>query len=150
MATTLAIYEALIEANVPPIAARRAAEALEEDMTTHLATKADVAVIGQRFDAVDVRFGAVDRRFDAVYARFDAIDARFASVDRRFDAVDARFASVEARIEALEIKMEQRFATVDRELTLKLENLESRLIIRLGALMVVIVGAASALTNLFG
>lgn len=41
--TPLALYEALRQAYVPAPAARRAAEALEADMTQHLATKQDLA-----------------------------------------------------------------------------------------------------------
>lgn len=41
--TPLALYEALLQANMPAPAARRAAEALEADMTQHLATKQDLA-----------------------------------------------------------------------------------------------------------
>lgn len=42
METTLAIYEALIQANVPAPAARRVAESLEKVMTSNLATKQDL------------------------------------------------------------------------------------------------------------
>jgi hypothetical protein len=41
--TPLALYEALLQANMPAPAARGAAEALEADMTQHLATKQDLA-----------------------------------------------------------------------------------------------------------
>lgn len=47
MDTALAIYEALIQANVPPPAARRVAESLEKDMTTNLATKQDLQHLDQ-------------------------------------------------------------------------------------------------------
>jgi hypothetical protein len=59
METSLAIYEALIQAHVPPPAARRVAESLEKDMTSNLATKQDLQHLEQlmttRFDAVDIR-----------------------------------------------------------------------------------------------
>lgn len=44
METSLAIYEALIQASVPAAAARRVAESLEKDMTSNLATKYGCAV----------------------------------------------------------------------------------------------------------
>src|SRR5690242_147895 len=104
METALAIYEALIQANVPSPAARRVAESLEKDMTSSLATKQDL----QHFDQL------MTTRLEA---RFAAIDARFAAVDARFAAVDDRFSELENRI------------------GLMIQNLESRLIIKLGALM---------------
>lgn len=119
MNTTLAIYEALIQANVPSTAARRVAEALESDMTSHLATKQDLLQLEQRIDA----------RFVGVEGRFAAIDARFVAIDTRFDAVDARFDALEQRFD------------------LKLQNLETRLVVKLGALMVVLFGVlGTALT----
>jgi hypothetical protein len=49
--SSLAIYEALIQANVPPAAARRVAECLEKDMTSALATKQDLAHMQQLLNA---------------------------------------------------------------------------------------------------
>jgi hypothetical protein len=47
METSLAIYEALIQATVPPPAARRVAECLERDMTSNLASKSDFLLVRQ-------------------------------------------------------------------------------------------------------
>jgi len=55
METTLAIYEALIQANVPAPAARRVAESLEKDMTSSLATKQDLELMATRFEALEGR-----------------------------------------------------------------------------------------------
>jgi hypothetical protein len=55
METALAIYEALIQANVPAPAARRVAEALEKDMTSSLATKQDLELMTTRFEALETR-----------------------------------------------------------------------------------------------
>lgn len=66
MDTVLAIYEALIQANVPPPAARRVAESLEKDMTSTLATKQDLQhsnqLMAARFEAVDDRFSELASR----------------------------------------------------------------------------------------
>jgi hypothetical protein len=66
METALAIYEALIQANVPPPAARRVAESLEKDMTSNLATKQDLQhldhLMKTRFEAVDDRFAELESR----------------------------------------------------------------------------------------
>jgi len=86
--TALAIYEALIQANVPPPAARRVAEALEKDMSSNLATKQD--------------------------------------------------------LRHLEHLMETRFEAADSRLLLLLQNQESRIVIKLGALMTILFGVASA------
>jgi len=90
--TALAIYEALIQANVPPPAARRVAEALEKDMSSNLATKQD--------------------------------------------------------LRHLEQLMETRFESADSRLLLLLQNHESRIVIKLGALMTILFGVASAIVAL--
>lgn len=105
MTTTLAIYEALIQANVPAPAARRAAEALEADMTQHLATKQDLAHWGEL-------------------------------TSHRIDALDARLSQ---RIDGLEARMESGFAAVD----LKLQTLESRIVVKLGGLMTFLLAVAA-------
>ena len=92
METALAIYEALIQANVPAPAARRVAEALEKDMSSNLATKQD--------------------------------------------------------LRHLEQLMETRFEAADGRLLLLLQNQESRIVIKLGALMTILFGVASAVVAL--
>jgi hypothetical protein len=99
METALAIYEALIQANVPPPAARRVAESLEKDMTSNLATKQDLQHLDQ-----------------LMKARFEAVDDRFAELDGRVG--------------------------------LMMQGLESRIVLKLGALMTVLIGAAGALIAL--
>lgn len=59
METSLAIYEAWVQANVPAPAARRAAEALEKDMTSALATKQDLQ---HQSELVGARLGALEER----------------------------------------------------------------------------------------
>ena len=53
MKTSLAIYDALLQAGVAEAPARRVVESLEQDMTTLLATKQDVIMVRQ--DVVMVR-----------------------------------------------------------------------------------------------
>jgi hypothetical protein len=55
MNSTLAIYEALLQANVPAPAARGVAEALKKDMTTQLATKQDFEVLSTKLEALESR-----------------------------------------------------------------------------------------------
>ena len=95
METSLAIYEALLQADVPPPAARRVAESLEKDMTSNLATRHDVLLIQEHLQHLDQQFAA--------------------------------------RIEALESRM-----------SLMVQNLESRLLVRLGALITILFGVAGS------
>jgi hypothetical protein len=81
MNTTLAIYDALVQAKIPADAARAVVDALEKDMTTLLATKQDF------------------RHFEELFSA-------------------------------------------------RMESLESRLIIKLGALMTILFGSAAALVSL--
>lgn len=66
METSLAIYEALIQANVPPPAARRVAETLEKDMSSNLATKQDLLLIKQDLQHFD----------HLMWTRFEALESR--------------------------------------------------------------------------
>jgi exonuclease VII large subunit len=133
MNTTLAIYEALIEADVPPPAVRRAAEALEADMLTHLATKQDLAHLEQRVNA------RVDSLETQLGQRIDALDQRLSP---RIKTVDQH---LDQRIEALDQSISARCAASHTQYDLKLQDLESRLVIKLGALLTVLLSAASAL-----
>ena len=110
METALAIYEALIQANVPPPAARRVAESLEKDMSSTLATKQDLHHLEQ----------VMNSRFDALEARFEA---RFGVIGGRFDALEERS-------------------------SLTMQNLESRLVIKLGTLMTILFGVFTAVLAL--
>lgn len=92
MDTALAVYEALIQANVPPPAARRVAESLEKDMTANLATKQDLQHLDQLFA--------------------------------------------------------ERLVAIESRTSLMLQGMESRLVMKLGGLMTVLFGLASAILAL--
>lgn len=106
-------------------------------MLTHLATVQDLAHLEQR---VNVRFHALEAQLGQ---RIDAGDER---LGERIDAMDRGLGqgiglldqSVVTRLEA----------SHDAEYDRKLQNLESRLVIELGVLMTVLLGAASALQSL--
>ena len=97
--TALAIYEALIQANVPPPAARRVAESLEKDMTSSLATKQDLLLVKQDLQHVEQQMAT--------------------------------------RLEALESRV-----------FLMIQNVETRIVFKLGALMILLFGLASTLLTL--
>jgi hypothetical protein len=75
--TSLAIYEALIQANVPPPAARRVAETLEKDMSSNLATKQDLLLIKQDLQHFD----------HLMVTRFEALESR---VSLKMENVESR------------------------------------------------------------
>lgn len=106
MKTTIALYEALIQANIPASAARQVADTLEQDMTSVLATKQDLQQLelATRQD--------LQRLEQVMNLRFEAVDQLMAA---RFEAVDQRFVTLE-------------------------KNLESRIVVKLGALMVTLFG----------
>jgi predicted nuclease with TOPRIM domain len=133
--TSLALYEALLQANVSAPAARRAAEALEADMTQHLATKQDLAHTN----------ALMAKGFEAVNQRFNAVDHRFASIDKRFDAVDHRFASIDKRFDALDKILEVRFAALKAEVGATQTELEGRLLKKLSAIMTFLLAAMMGL-----
>ena len=108
METSLAIYEAVIQATVPPLAARRVAEFLERDMTSNLATKSDFLLLRQEVEHLGQTMAT------------------------RFETLDARFESLESRV------------------GLMMQNLETRLMVKLGALMVVLFGLAGTALKLLG
>jgi hypothetical protein len=80
METSLAIYEALIQATVPPPVARRVAESLERDMTSNLATKSDLMLVRQELEHLGQ---TMNTRFEALHARFQVIDTRFEALETR-------------------------------------------------------------------
>ena len=122
METSLAIYEALIQAKVQPPDARRVAECLEKDVTSNLATKSDLVLVRQELEHLG----------QTMHTRFEALDARFAAIDTRFEAVDTRFEGLEGRM------------------GLMIQNLETRLVVKLGTLMVVLFGLAGTLMKVLG
>ena len=71
------MYEALIQANVSPLAARRVAESLEKDMTSNLATKQDLSLIKQDLQHFD----------QLMVTRFEALESR---VSLKLENVESR------------------------------------------------------------
>jgi hypothetical protein len=75
METALAIYEAQIQANVSPPAARRVAESLEKDMASNLATKPDLQGVRQEIQGVKQELQHFEQ---LMTTRFDALESRVA------------------------------------------------------------------------
>jgi hypothetical protein len=110
------------------------ADALKEAVTDELVTKADLQAL--RHD-LDLRFHELDLRFHELDGRFHEIDMRFQDVDKRFQSLiqglDLRSQSIDARFQGLEGKLIQ---------------LEQRMTIKLGSMMMLSVGAVAALVKL--
>jgi hypothetical protein len=110
MNTALAIYDALLQAGVADAPARRVVEALEQDMTTLLATKQDLLLVKQDIQHLRQELKQDLQHFDQLMlARFDALEGR---------------------------------------VSLKMENVESKIVVKLGALMTLLFGVATAIQTL--
>ncbi|HPF27639.1 MAG TPA: hypothetical protein P5528_00470 [Steroidobacteraceae bacterium] len=138
MKTTLAIYEALLQAQIPQLAARGVAEALERDMEALLATKTDLRLLSSEMAR---QFEKVWRNFDAMERRFERIDERFEQMDKRFEQIDKRFAAIDARMREL---LDQNFA---RAMDERFHSVELRLTVKLGSIMVASLTALAAIVK---
>jgi hypothetical protein len=59
------LYDALLGINVPADKARAVVDAMERDMGTTLATKADLRLLEQRIISLENRFGAFEEKLEA-------------------------------------------------------------------------------------
>ncbi len=79
---------------------------------------------------------------DDIDSGIRTLDPKFATIDQRFAAIDQRFASID-----------QRFATIDHRFDIieqKFTILEQRLTIKLGSIVVIALGAFTAISKLIG
>ncbi len=77
----------------------------------------------------------IDAAIRSLDPKFSAIDQRFALIDQRFSSIDQRFSSIDHRFEMIE----QKFTI-----------LEQRLTIKLGSIVVIALGAFTAISKLIG
>jgi hypothetical protein len=91
MNTVLAIYDALLQAGVPDAPARRVVEALEQDMATLLATKQDLVLIRQDFQALRADFMHLEQLTTAKLSSLgERMDLRFQNLELRAQASESR------------------------------------------------------------
>ena len=134
MSVATSLYVALTNINVPQDQAREVVEALEHTMNNELATKSDIALA-----RADIALGLsrLERHDELTKAEFAAVrsemKADFAAVRGE---VKAEFAAVRSEVKA-------EFAAVRSEMN----AMETRLIIKLGGLMITLIGAVSATSN---
>ncbi len=98
---------------------------MTRDVMLNVATKSD---IDDAVRSLDPKFAAIDQRFVQVDQRFASIEQRLASIDQRFALIDHRFEMIE-----------QKFTI-----------LEQRLTIKLGSIVVIALGAFTAISKLIG
>ena len=77
----------------------------------------------------------IDAAIRTLDPKFTAMEQRFANIDQRFAAIDLRFAGIDHRFEIIE----QKFTI-----------LEQRLTIKLGSIVVIALGAFTAISKLIG
>ena len=117
MIDTLRYASRLKDAGFDPVQAEAMSRALNDEIGSGVATKADLdhavgelqiefAKVVARVDVMEARFDSVDERFVAVDARFDAMDARFDAMDTKFDAMDTKFDAMDAKFDALAGKVD--------------------------------------------
>ena len=133
---------------------------MARDVMLNVATKDDIDgaihTLDPKFAAIDQRFVVVDQRFAVVEQRLNAIEQRFTSVEHRLSAVEKRLTSVEERLTSIEQRLasyDQRFISIDHRFEIieqKFTILEQRLTMKLGSIVVVALGAFTAISKLIG
>jgi hypothetical protein len=143
---TLAYARRLREAGLSEQQADAHAEALAAAMTDSLATKQDLRELEVRIDA---RFLATKQDLRDLEVRIDArftqVDTRFAELEKR---IDVRFTQVDAHFAELEKRLEIRFSEQSARFHVEVADLERRMTLRMGGIMVAGIGAVSALIKL--
>ncbi len=123
MSVATSLYVALTNINVPQDQAREVVEALEHTMNNEFATKSDIALV-----RADIALGLsrLERHEELTKAEFAAVRGE----------MKAEFATVRGEMKA-------EFAAVRSEMNAT----ETRLVIKLGGLMITLIGAVSAISN---
>ncbi len=133
---------------------------MARDVMLNVATKEDIDVavhaLDPKFAAIDQRFVVVDQRFTMVEQRLSAIEQRLTSFAARLSAVEQRLTTVEEKLYSIDQRLasyDQRFITIDHRFEIieqKFMILEQRLTMKLGSIVVVALGAFTAISKLIG
>lgn len=123
MSVATSLYAALTNINVPQDQAREVVEALEHTMNNELATKSDIALV--RAD-IAISLSRLERHDELTKAEFAAVRGE----------MKAEFAAVRSELKA-----------ESADLRSYMNAMETRLIIKLGGLMITLIGAVSAISN---
>jgi hypothetical protein len=128
MNTVLAIYDALLQAGVPDAPARRVVEALEQDMTTLLANKQDLFSLKQDVMLVKQDLSLVKQDVQAARQEIRHLEEK---TTLKFEALGDRISSLHQNLE------------------LRLQAVESRVVIKLSVVMTALITAAGTLLAVF-
>ena len=145
MSLANSLFVALTNINVPQDQAREVVEALEHTMNNEFATKSDIALV-----RADIALGLsrLERHEELTKAEFAAVRSEmkgeFAAVRSE---MKGEFAAVRGEMKtefaAVRGEMNAQFAAVRGEMNAT----ETRLVIKLGGLMITLIGAVSATSN---
>jgi ABC-type phosphate transport system auxiliary subunit len=120
MKSTLAIYDAMLEAKIPAAAARGVAEALENDMEAVTPTKTDLQYLRTQMcgdtqalkTELQAEIKAVKSELQTeLHAVKSEVQALKVEMDRRFEAVERRFDGTDDRFERLELRLTVKLGT---------------------------------------
>jgi len=173
MSLANSLFVALTNINVPQDQAREVVEALEHKMNDSFATKSDIALVRGDIALVVSRLEkheeSVNHRIDALIGRIEKheesvnyrIEKHEDSVNHRIDVLIGRIERHEeltkAEFAASRRETKAEFAAVRREtkaefdlLRADMKALQNRLVIQLGALVVVVFGVMPKLTAWLG
>lgn len=145
MSVATSLYVALTNINVPQDQAREVVEALEHTMNNEFATKSDIALV-----RADIALGLsrLERHEELTKAEFAAVRS-----EMKAEFVTVR-SEMNAELAAVRGEMKTEFATVRGEMKAEfaavrseMNATETRLVIKLGGLMITLIGAVSAISN---
>jgi uncharacterized protein involved in exopolysaccharide biosynthesis len=138
MSLATSLYDALTHINIPKDQAREVVEALETKMTAEFATKSDIALV--RGDLAMVRTelkSDIDKLRTELKSDIDKLRTETkADIDQLRSELATVRRDMSAEFVAVRREMAAEFAAVRSEM----KALENRLLIKLGALIVVLLG----------
>ena len=120
MSLATSLYDALTGINIPKDQAREVVEALDQKMTNEVATKSDIALVRAEISALRTEMHA------EIAALRSEMHAEIAALR----------AEMKAEVAELRAEMKAEIA----ELRQEMKSLENRLLIKLGALIVIMLG----------
>ena len=162
---TLRFTKRLLDAGVALELASATAEAFKEASSeADLATHRDIELLQGDIEQVKVSIERLEERMDARFAQADTkMETRLAQMDAKMEAglaqantkmdtglaqmdarMETRFAQVESRLD----QVDTRFDHLETNLNGRIDSMEQRMTIKLGGMMVVAVGAITALVKL--
>ena len=121
---TLRYSNRLKDAGFPAAQAEEMSRALNDEITSGLATRADIRGLKADIGGLKAEIGALDDKIDALDAKFDdKIDALDDKFDDKIDALDAKF---DDKIDALDAKFDDKIDALDTKFDAKIDALDAK------------------------